>query len=138
MAREHSCPYFVKLDEDILQDPQIRNLIEESGYEGLGIYLGILTLFRNYHATSYMIPTKSIKTLAKRDFDISVARMEKIVTSCVVNHLLDITEIDGEEYFYSRRRKKELFGDAELKQKQQEAADNTNRKLGRGKYRNNG
>lgn len=123
------CPYFVKLDEDILQDPEIQDLIEENGFEGLGVYLSILTLFRAYEGTSYMIPFKDLKRLAKKTFDMTEKRLGGIIYDCIrIGILESLTKPDGQTYFYSPRRKAELHTQIEVKQKQRNAAEATNRK----------
>lgn len=120
MAKHH-CPYFIKLDEDILQDPEVQNLLEEKGFEGLGVYLSILTLFRAYESEGYMIPYKDLKRISKKTFEMSEKKLLGIVETCIENNLLDrLTNLDGKDFLYNKRRKEELIGQKELKQKQSE------------------
>ena len=114
----YRCPFFVRLDEDILQDPEVQSFIEDCGFEGLGVYLSLLTMVRAYESTDYMIPYEKIPFLARKVFCMSEKRLKAIIKKCQENNLLDYLNDDGKEYFYSMRRANELLRAEEVRQKQ--------------------
>lgn len=117
---KHRCPYYVKLDEDILRDPDIMELIDEGGYEALGIYLAILTCIRTFEATDYMIPEQKLKLFANKVLTLHQVRLKKALDLMVRCHLISVEEKNGERFFFSKRRREELNAQNRVRQKQSE------------------
>lgn len=121
--------HFVKLSEDILNDPEIQDFIDEEGFEGLGVYLSILTLLSRYEESSFMIPCRKVDFLARKVFGFRKDKLEKIIESAIDNHILaDHIDEDGNRFFYSPRRRLELLNQKEISKKQSDAAKATNAK----------
>lgn len=128
--------YYTKLDEGILSDPEIEDLMDEMGVATFGVYVGILTLFRRYSSKNFSIPLKDLKKIGKLQFNLSEKAIDKHVGYLIEKGFFHTYEnVDGEVLFYSKRRQTELFEWQELKQKQSKSADETNKKLKRGKYK---
>ena len=115
---------FLKLDERLLRDDKIRDLIRSDGYEGLGIYLSLLTLFRNYKDHAYQIPLEKIPEIASWDLHIDPDRLMALIERCAEIGLFR----KDDETFWSARRKNSLLKEEELRRKQQESAARTNSK----------
>nr|DAT34193.1 MAG TPA: protein of unknown function (DUF4373) [Caudoviricetes sp.] len=107
---------FLKLDERLLRDDKIRDLIRSDGYEGLGIYLSLLTLFRNYKDHAYQIPLDKIPEIASWDLHIDPDRLMALIERCAEIGLFR----KSEETFWSPRRKSDLLKAEELRKKQSE------------------
>ena len=129
-------PYFTKIDETILTDPEVEDLMEEMGVATFGVYVGLLTLFRQYPSRNFSIPLKDLKKIGKLKFNLSKKAIDKHVGYLIEKGFFHTCEnMDGEVFFYSKRRQKELFEWQELTQKQSKSAEETNMKLKRGKYK---
>lgn len=115
---------FLKLDERLLRDDKIRDLIRSDGYEGLGIYLSLLTLFRNYRDHAYQIPLVKIPEIASWDLHIDPDRLMSLIDRCAEIGLFR----KDDSSFWSARRKNSLLKEEELRKKQQESAARTNSK----------
>ena len=127
MSRESV--YFTRLDGDWLSDEKIRRLRRKDGYEGLGVYLAILTLIPRYNDYAYEIPFSDIEVIAEEDVHISSERLSEIINDCIEIGLFNIDS--NVTRFYSSRRKNELIKGEETRKKQRKAAFETNKKLGR-------
>ena len=127
MSRRAS--FFVRLDGDWMEDEKIRQLRRKDGYEGLGVYLALLTLMIKYKDRAYQIPFSEIEIIAEEDIHIPSERLTEIINHAVEIGLLkvssDITR------FYSERRRNELLAAEKTREKQVKAALETNRKFGR-------
>ena len=108
---------FLKLDERLLRDDKIRDLIKRDGYEGLGIYLALLTLVRNYSDHAYQIPLSKVSDIASWDLHIPEEKLQEVLESCLEIGLLK----NNENSFWSPRRKKDLLRAEEVSQKRAEA-----------------
>lgn len=108
---------FLKLDERLLRDDKIRDLIRSDGYEGLGIYLSLLTLFRNYRDHAYQIPLVKIPEIASWDLHIDPDRLMSLIDRCAEIGLFR----KDDSSFWSARRKNSLLKEEELSQKRAEA-----------------
>lgn len=107
---------FLKLDERLLRDDKIRDLIRSDGYEGLGIYLSLLTLFRNYRDHAYQIPLVKIPEIASWDLHIDPDRLMSLIERCAEIGLFR----KDDSSFWSARRKNSLLKEEELRKKQSE------------------
>lgn len=127
MSRESV--YFTRLDGDWLSDEKIRKLRRKDGYEGLGVYLALLTLVPRYNNYAYEIPFSDIEIIAEEDVHIPSVRLAEIINDCVEIGLFTVD--NSVSRFYSSRRKNELIKGEETRKKQRKAAFETNKKLGR-------
>ena len=111
---------FLKLDERLLRDDKIRDLIRSDGYEGLGIYLSLLTLFRNYKDHAYQIPLGKIPEIASWDLHIDPDRLMSLIERCAEIGLFR----KNEDSFWSPRRKSDLLDAEERKRRRSETNRN--------------
>lgn len=116
---------YLIVQEDILRDDKIRDLIEARGYEGLGIYISLLTLMRNYSDTGYMVPWNEVRKIARWDLLIGEEELKGFIQSCIKCDLFK----QDDSFFWSERRKNALEKQDELSEKQREGAMRTNEKL---------
>ncbi len=102
--------YFMKLDEDFLQDPEVQLFIAERGKEAVFDYLGILLTMRDYQATDYMIPKRMIPVIAKLTLGTTPEKLEETINYCIgLGFFKEYRDEDlGVEYFYSERRQNDL------------------------------
>ncbi len=107
---------FLKLDERLLRDDKIRDLIKCQGYEGLGIYISLLTLIRNYSDHAYQIPLEKISDIASWDLHLPEEKLNEVLDSCIAIGLLKRSE----ETIWSPRRKRDLLAAEEQKKKRSE------------------
>ncbi len=108
---------FLKLDERLLRDDKIRDLIKAEGYEGLGIYISLLTLIRNYSDHAYQIPLEKIADIASWDLHIAEEKLNEVLDSCIAIGLLR----RDENSIWSVRRKNALLKEEEISAKRAEA-----------------
>ncbi len=108
MAKKHS--YFLKLDEDFLQDPEVQLFIEEKGKEAVFDYLMLLTRMRDYRDYDYMIPYSLIPIIARKDLGTTKEKLEDTIAYCVKIGFFKTyeDEIDKVKFFYSERRQCDL------------------------------
>lgn len=108
MAVKHS--YFLKLDEDFLQDPEVQLFLEEKGKEAVFDYLMLLTRMRDYRDYDYMIPFSLIPIIARKDLGTTKEKLEDTVNYCVKIGFFKVheDEIDKVKFFYSERRQCDL------------------------------
>ena len=107
---------FLKLDERLLRDDKIRDLIKRDGYEGLGIYLALLTLVRNYSDHAYQIPLSKVSDIASWDLHIPEEKLQEVLESCLEIGLLE----NDENSIWSPRRKNTLLKEEEARRKMSE------------------
>ena len=107
---------FLKIDERLLRYDKIRDLIRSDGYEGLGIYLSLLTLFRNYKDHAYQIPLDKIPEIASWDLHIESDRLTSLIERCAEIGLFR----KDDETFWSARRKNSLLKEEEVIAKKRE------------------
>lgn len=107
---------FLKLDERLLRDDKIRDLIKRDGYEGLGIYLALLTLIRNYSDHAYQIPLSKVSDIASWDLHIPEEKLQEVLESCLEIGLLK----NDENSIWSPRRKNTLLKEEEARRKMSE------------------
>lgn len=107
---------YIRLDERLLRDDKIRDLIRSDGYEGLGIYLSLLTLFRNYKDHAYQIPLDKIPEIASWDLHIDPDRLMSLIERCAEIGLFR----KNEDSFWSSRRKDDLLKEEERRKRQSE------------------
>lgn len=121
MPKRHHYPYYVKLDENILfNNTDLNRLVDKHGWEGFGIYIGLLTLFRNYSKTNYAIPNEDLQIIAKNTFRITVKKFNSIlVTLNEIGWILNYSE-DGVQGIFSKRRQEELLAQEEVTKAQSE------------------
>lgn len=115
---------FLKLDERLLRDDKIRDLIKAQGYEGLGIYISLLTLIRNYSDHAYQIPLEKIADIASWDLHLTEEKLNAVLDSCLEIGLLKRTD----ETIWSPRRKRDLLAAEEQKKKQSEGGSKAMKK----------
>lgn len=121
--------YYVRLDETILDDPEVVRLLDEKGYETFGIYVALLTQFRRYSSENFAIPFNDLKYIAKKNLGVPLNKLAKTVEYLVeIGFFKTFENINGDCFFYSERLQKELMAWQELKQKQIESANATNEK----------
>ena len=122
---------FVKLEEDIFQDPKIRCLLRKGGYEAFGLYCGLLTIFRRYKSLIYRIPYDDIPDLAEWDLHCTAESLNKAVDLCVEVGLF----MDDGVLFWSERRVKDLLEQDQksLARAENAAATNAKRKANKNK-----
>lgn len=116
MSRRAS--FFVRLDGDWMEDEKIRQLRRKDGYEGVGVYLALLTLMIRYRDTAYQIPYNQIEIIAEEDIHIPAERLTEIVNDCVEISLFRFGA--DLKTFYSARRKNELMAAEKTREKQSE------------------
>ena len=133
MAKSESGYYFVRLDEDMLLDTKIRKLRRTKGYEGVGVYLSLLTLFRRYEEHGYCIPMDSLEEIAEEDMFVPIDTLRSIVEICLEIGLFELNE---EMKFFSPRLRNTLFKQEQTREKQRMAAEETNRRRGLALERN--
>lgn len=116
MSRRAS--FFVRLDGDWMEDEKIRQLRRKDGYEGVGVYLALLTLMIRYKDTAYQIPYTQLDIIAEEDIHIPSERLYEIVNDCIDISLFKFgTDL---KTFYSARRKNELMAAEKTREKQSE------------------
>lgn len=126
MAKEPR--HFVKLDVEFFRDEKVRALRRKLGYEGVGIYLSLLSLHRKYQEYGYTIPLRLVEEIAEEDLIVSAEKVSATVDVCLESGLFKLTE--SSEGFYSSRLRNELIKDEETREKQSVAAYDTHRKRG--------
>lgn len=100
--------YYMKLDEDFLQDPEVQLMIEQKGKEAVFDYIGLLLLMRDYRKTDYMIPWVMIPVLARSSLMTTKEKLEDTIRYCIVNGFFQVYEDTEGKYFYSERRRLDL------------------------------
>lgn len=105
---------YLIVQEDILRDDKIRDLIEMRGYEGLGIYIAVLTLMRNYSDTGYKVPWDEVRKIARWDLLISEDDLKSFIDSFIECNLFKADD----RFFWSERRKNCLEAQDEIRKKQ--------------------
>lgn len=118
MGRSRSL--YVKVDEEILSDPDIQELIDKKGFEGFGVYIALLTLMRRYEKSFYMIPCRNFSVFSQNFHGISEKKLKSLVIILEKLGVLQSKIIDEEEYIYSPRRQRELLAQDRVRQKQSE------------------
>lgn len=105
--RKHS--YYLQLDEDFLEDPEVQLFIEEKGKEAVFDYLMLLLITRSYKNTDYMIPWTMIPIIARRQLMSTPEKLEDTVKYCLKINFFELyTDDFGEKFFFSRRRQLDL------------------------------
>lgn len=112
-----------------MEDEKVRQLRRKDGYEGVGVYLALLTLMIRYKDTAYQIPYSQLDIIAEEDIHIPSERLYEIVNDCIDISLFKFGA--DLKTFYSARRKNELMAAEKTREKQVKAAFETNKKLGR-------
>lgn len=107
---------YLIVQEDILRDDKIRDLIESRGYEGLGMYIAILTLMRNYSDTGYKVPWEEVRKISKWDLLIPEQELQGFIDSFIDCDLFK----SNDQFFWSERRINDLKKQDETKQKKSE------------------
>lgn len=121
--------YYVRLDETILDDPEVVRMLDEKGYETFGLYVALLTQFRRYSSENFAIPFNDLKYIAKKNLGVPLKKLAMAVEYLVeIGFFKTFENVNGECFFYSERLQKELLAWQELKQKQIESANATNEK----------
>lgn len=100
--------YYMKLDEDFLQDPDVQLMIEQKGKEAVFDYIGLLLLMRDYRKTDYMIPWAMIPVLAKSSLMTTKEKLENTIRYCIKIGFFEVYDDAGEKFFYSDRRRTDL------------------------------
>jgi hypothetical protein len=100
--------YYMKLDEDFLQDPEVQLFIAEKGKEAVFDYIGLLLLMRDYRKTDYMIPWAMLPILARSSLMTTPEKLEDTVRYCIKIGFLRVYEECGDKYVYSERRQLDL------------------------------
>ena len=124
MAKEPR--HFVKLDVEFFRDEKIWALRRRIGYEGVGIYLSLLSLHKKYAEYAYTIPLRLLDEIAEEDLIVASEKLKSTVDVCIEVGLFQLTEDSCN--FYSGRLKNELICDEKTREKQSVAAFETNRK----------
>ena len=108
MAKKHS--YYLPLDEDFLQDPEVQMFLEEKGKAAVFDYLMLLTRMRDYRDYDYMIPFSLIPIIARKDLGITKEELEDTISYCIKIGFFKVyeDEIDKVKFFYSERRQCDL------------------------------
>lgn len=108
MAVKHS--YYLPLDEDFLQDPEVQLFLEEKGKEAVFDYLMLLTRMRDYRDYDYMIPFSLIPIIARKDLGTTKEKLEDTVNYCIKIGFFKVYEddIDKVKFIYSERRQCDL------------------------------
>ncbi len=106
--RKHS--YYLQLDEDFLEDPEVQLFIAEKGKAAVLDYISLLLIMRAYRNTDYMIPYAMIPILAKTRLGTTKEDLEDTIAYCVKIGFFRVyeDEIDKVKYFYSARRQLDL------------------------------
>lgn len=115
---------YLIVQEDILCDDKIRDLIELRGYEGLGIYISVLTLMRNYSDTGYKVPWDEVRKIARWDLLIKEEELYSFIQSFIDCKLFK----SDSQFFWSDRRRNCLKAQDDLKKEQSERARKLNEK----------
>ena len=110
--------HFVKLDVEFFRDEKVRVLRRRLGYEGVGIYLSLLSLHRKYQEYGYTIPLRLVDEIAEEDLIIPPSKLHDTVDACLEIGLFTRTE--SEENFYSSRLRNDLMKDEDTRRKQSE------------------
>lgn len=110
--------YFVRLDVEFFRDEKVRALRRKMGYEGIGIYLSLLSLHRKYQEYGYTIPLRLLEEIAEEDLIIPIGKLADAVDVCMEIGLFIKTE--NEENFYSSRLRNDLIKQEDTKRKQSE------------------
>lgn len=119
---------FVKVDEQILQYPEIRKLIMTCGYEGFGFYIALLTTMRSFHASRYRIQLSDLDILAEWQLNIrSEEAQQRFSRFIEVACELNLLKMD-DDAIWSEWRVNDLLAQEELSKKQKESAIKTNLK----------
>lgn len=105
--KKHS--YYLQLDEDFLEDPEVQLFIEQKGKEAVFDYLMLLLITRAYKNTDYMIPWAMIPIIAKNRLMTTAEKLEDTVKYCILIGFFEGYEDEvGNKYFFSRRRQFDL------------------------------
>ena len=120
---------FIKVDENILSSPKIQKLIIARGYEGLGFFISLLTVMRNYQSTAFRIPLEDLETIASWHLHLNAEEQDRFALFIEKAIELDILKVN-DEYLWSERRSNDLLAQETLRKKQSESAYQTNRKRG--------
>ena len=108
MAKKYS--YYLPLDEDFLQDPEVQMFLEEKGKAAVFDYLMLLTRMRDYRDSDYMIPFSFIPIIARKDLGTTKEELEDTISYCIKIGFFKVyeDEIDKVKFFYSERRQCDL------------------------------
>ena len=104
--RKHT--YYLPLDEDFLQDPEVQMFIEEKGKAKVFDYLMLLIRMRDYKDFDYVIPFAYLPIIAKRELCTTPEDLRDTVDYCIsIGFFKTYSDgiIDG---FYSDRRQNDL------------------------------
>lgn len=110
--------FFVRLDVEFFRDEKVRALRRRLGYEGVGIYLSLLSLHRKYQEYGFTIPLRLLDEIAEEDLIIPPDKIHNTVDTCLEIGLFSKTE--SEENFYSNRLRNDLIKQEDTKRKQSE------------------
>lgn len=120
--------YYMPLDEDIFDDPEVQLFLEEKGKAAFLDYLHLLLLMRGYKKTDYMIPYDFLPVLAKRTLYTKPEELEQTVLYCIKIGWFKVyeDEIEKVKFIYSERRQMDLRTWQVTSSKRSEAAKKGN------------
>lgn len=102
--------YYLPLDEDIFEDPEVQLFIEEMGKAAFLDYIHLLLIMRDYRSTDFMIPMDFLSVIAKRTLMTTEEELRKLVNYCIRLGWFKVYEddVDKIKYIYSERRQCDL------------------------------
>lgn len=102
--------YYLPLDEDIFEDPEVQLFIEEMGKAAFLDYIHLLLIMRDHKSTDFMIPMDFLPVVAKRSLWTPEDELRKTVAYCVKLGWLKVheDEVTKVKYLYSERRQCDL------------------------------
>lgn len=107
---------YIILEEGLLRDDKIRDLIEVRGFEGLGVYISLLTLIRGYSESDYRIPWNEVRKISRWDLLMPEEELRGFIDSCIACNLFKADD----RFFWSDRRRNDLKKQDEVRRKQKE------------------
>ena len=119
---------YMRLDVDIIYDPDIQMMITEKGRSAVLDYLMLCDLMYYYKTYDYAIPYRNFKSIAGL-LQITEEELKSTVAYCIGNGFFSQEEDEnGERRIYSERRRAELHNKDLAKKTMSEAGKRGNNK----------
>lgn len=100
--------FYIQLDEDFLQDPEVQLFLVEKGEAAVFRYLMLLTRMRAYEDFDFMIPFSYIPVIARKDLMISSDELKDTIEYCIKIGFFKVEDDGIEKFFYSERLQRSL------------------------------
>lgn len=104
---------FLRMDLDMMRDPQIRKMVNKLGHSSVTLYLWLCACMADYKCYNYAIPKEDLSFISG-ELSCTKEELERVINYCLFNDekspfLYEETDCEGNTYYYSSRRRRELL-----------------------------